>query len=586
MRHPFCLLLVAAAAALGPSVRAADDPKDLATRARAVLKAHCYRCHNGDGSSSGYAFDVTRHETLVKPNGDDPPVVVPNSLSKSPMGLAIQKPHAAKGIAGARSVRRRAAPGHREMDRRRGAAVPCRGRPYLPDAGGGAARRPRSPGRGGVGTAPVLALLQSGPRPQQPRSVRRGPALLPSALAKLVNSLSWKRPLAVPKAVDRAETLFAVDVRDLDWDRDDLWSQVVDAYPYGLKYGSHPDAALRDLDGEIVKLSGCDLPWVRADWFIATASRPPLYHDLLQLPKNVRELEDKLGVNVPENFLNDKLLRAGFAKSGVSGQNRLLERHATTYGAYWKSYDFLPENGRANLIRFPLGPVDLFPAGRHPYPEQAFKHDGGEIIFNLPNGLQGYLLVNGKGGRIDAGPIDVVSDDKRVSGTPAIVNGVSCMACHQHGMIGFKDQIRDHSAVFGDAEKKVQRLFPEQKVMDEKVEADRKQFLAALTETVGPFLRVGADKDAEITRFKEPVSEVAIGYRRGYLDLKAVATELFVANPDNLLKKVGERRLKELGLEALTRSGGVVGRFEWEAVDGYSLMQEVAARTSIHPFGK
>jgi len=77
-----------------------------------------------------------------------------------------------------------------------------------------------------------------------------------------------------------------------------------------------------------------------------------------------------------------------------------------------------------------------------------------------------------------------------------------------------------------------------------------------------------------------------IGYRRGYLDLKAVATELFVANPDDLLKKVGERRLKELGLEALTRPGGVVGRFEWEAVDGNSLMQDVAQALRFTPLTK
>src|SRR5262249_20202475 len=161
-------------------------------------------------------------------------------------------------------------------------------------------------------------------------------------------------------------------------------------------------------------------------WFVATASRPPLYHDLLQLPKTARELEQKLGVDVADDFRKDKLARAGFARSGVSGQNRLVERHDALYGAYWKSYDFLPDNGRANLPRLPLGPLDLFSKGQHPYAAQAFRQDGGEIIFNLPNGLQGYLLVNAKDERIDAGPIAVVSDDQRVSGTPEIVTGVSC----------------------------------------------------------------------------------------------------------------------------------------------------------------
>src|SRR5262245_23334617 len=126
-----------------------------------------------------------------------------------------------------------------------------------------------------------------------------------------------------------------------------------------------------------------------------------------------RDLERKLGVYVADNFKRDKLARAGFTASGVSGQNRMVERHESPYGAYWKSYDFKSNAGRGNLFRFPLGPAF---AG-NPYADQAFAHDGGEIIFNLPNGLQGYLLVNGKDGRIDEGPVEVVSDSLKTSGT-------------------------------------------------------------------------------------------------------------------------------------------------------------------------
>ena len=124
-------------------------------------------------------------------------------------------------------------------------------------------------------------------------------------------------------------------------------------------------------------------------------------------------------MDVAADFLGDQLARAGFAGSGVSSQNRLVERHPALYGAYWKSYDFSKNDGTANLFRFPLGPVF---AG-NPFPDQAFEHAGGEIIFNLPNGLQGYLLVDAKGKRIDAGPIEVVSDALKTSGTAAIVTG-------------------------------------------------------------------------------------------------------------------------------------------------------------------
>ena len=111
----------------------------------------------------------------------------------------------------------------------------------------------------------------------------------------------------------------------------------------------------------------------------------------------------------------------------------------------------------------------------NPFDKQAFVHDGGEFIFHLPNGLQGYLLVDGKDNRIDQGPEEVVNDPLKTSGTPAIVNGLSCMACHAQGMRPFKDQIRQGAGVFGEAKRKVEKLYPEQKVMDDFLREDSEQ---------------------------------------------------------------------------------------------------------------
>jgi mono/diheme cytochrome c family protein len=579
------LLAVMVVALAGLAADAADDPKALAAEARTILKASCHRCHNGEGSSSGYAFDVTRHETLVKPLDGEEPVVVPNSIEKSPLGKAVQKRMPQKG-----SPERDAFTDEQRQVIHKWIVA---GAPPFP-----------------TGERPFIALktvltsirnhLNQADRDVRPylryfslAHVHNNPEVLDedlryhrAALSKVVNSLSWKGRIVVPEAIDKTGTVFVVDVRDLDWDRDGLWKRVIEAYPYGLRYGSHPDRDLRELDREITDLAKSELPWVRADWFVATASRPPLYHDLLQLPHNARLLEKRLDVNMAENFLKGKLARAGFPKSGVSGQNRMVERHdAATGGAYWKSYDFLPDNGLANLTRFPLGPRDLGDNTKHPYPAQAFKHDGGEIVFHLPNGLQGYLLVNSKDDRIDAGPITVVNDDQRISGTPEIVTGVSCMACHIHGMIPFKDRLRDHSAVFGDAESKVRLLYKEQKQMDDLVDVDRKKFLVALEKAIGPFLRIEGDKDTPLIRFKEPVALVAGPYRRGFLDMKALTLEFFLEKPEEV-QKIGAGRLKELGLEMLTKPGGLVARLQWEASDGFSLMQEVARELRFTPFGR
>jgi serine/threonine-protein kinase len=284
-------------------------------------------------------------------------------------------------------------------------------------------------------------------------------------------------------------------------------------------------------------------------------------------------LERLLDVDVQANFDRAELARAGFAQSGVSGQNRLVERHTARYGAYWKSYDFKEDNPRGNLPRLPLGPEF---AG-NPFAEQAFKEDGGEIIFNLPNGLQGYLLVNGKDERIDVGPIEVVSDSLKTSGTAAVVTGISCMACHKHGMIPFKDQVREGTAVAGNARRKVERLYPPAKEMDEKVKEDEERFLRALEKATGSFLRVGADRDRPFKDFAEPVGEIGRLYRLIDLDLAAAACELGVDKPDDLKALItGSKKLRELGLAPLLQEGGAVKRADWERVGATSLMQRAA----------
>ncbi len=115
-----------------------------------------------------------------------------------------------------------------------------------------------------------------------------------------------------------------------------------------------------------------------------------------------------------------------------------------------------------------------------------FHHDGGEIIFNLPNGMQGYMLVDGKGHRLDKGPIAIVSDSKRPDKT--VVNGLSCMSCHVKGMIDKTDQIRAHVEENDVRFKKTERdtilaLYPAKDKLAAALKVDRERFLKALKET-------------------------------------------------------------------------------------------------------
>jgi hypothetical protein len=149
-------------------------------------------------------------------------------------------------------------------------------------------------------------------------------------------------------------------------------------------------------------------------------------------------------------------------------------------------------------------------------------------------------------------------------------------------MIELTDSVRASSSVFGEAEQQVRRLYPEKAVMDRLLKQDGDRFLAALEQAVGPFLREGAGKDRPLREFPEPVAEVARFYRLEYLDLKAVACELDVEDPQAVVRQVGETKLKRLGLDGLLK-GGVVSRLEWEATDGTSLMQDLARELRYTP---
>ena len=207
-----------------------------------------------------------------------------------------------------------------------------------------------------------------------------------NGLSKLVNSLSWKATVTNPQPIDPQETIFYIDLRHYEWDRNDGWTQIEGAYPYHIAFEGQTQTVLHDQLGRLQMEMKSNIPSIHVDWFLATAASPPLYHELLSLPLTDGELETRLGVDVVRNLRDAPgidVWRAGFNNSGVSNNNRMVERHASQHGAYWKSYDFAGSVGTQNIFNYPLD----------------FTHDGGEAIFNLPNGLQGYYLVNASGFR-------------------------------------------------------------------------------------------------------------------------------------------------------------------------------------------
>ena len=296
------------------------------------------------------------------------------------------------------------------------------------------------------------------------------------ALSKLVNSLSWGREVTIPQAIDPEETIFYIDLRDYEWEiGTNRWTLMEAEYPYEIEFNAPAETSLREKLTNLREDMDCEVPFVHVDWFLATASLPPLYHDILDLPATDRELEVRLEVNVVENLRNaagKRVWRAGFNDSGVSNNNRVVERHASRYGAYWKSYDFAGSVGTQNVFTHPL----------------SFTHDGGEIVFNLPNGLQAYYLADAGGRRLDAAPIDIVRN--LAASDPTVRNGLSCIGCHTEGMKTFEDQVRgvvEQNANPPFDKARALRLYAEKSVMDARVEEDTQRYREALEAAGGIF---------------------------------------------------------------------------------------------------
>jgi mono/diheme cytochrome c family protein len=356
------------------------------------------------------------------------------------------------------------------------------------------------------------------------------------ALAKLVNALSWHPRISKPQPIDEEHTLYRLDLRDYRWTAR-TWDRLTASYPYRL-------GDQNDVVKSIASLTGSEVPVVRGDWFTATASRPPLYHDFLQLPLTDRGLERLVQVDVPADLQEDNAVRAGFNGSGVARNNRLIERHDALHGAYWRSYDFSENTGRQNLFENPLGPS----AGSH-----SFQHAGGEIIFNLPNGLHGYMLVDGAGRRIDKAPGDVVSDPKRPD--RQVETGVSCLSCHAKGFLPKDDQVRAHVLKNPNAFSKGERetilaLYAPPARMKALMDEDNERFARALAQAGVP------------PGEPEPVESVVLRFE-GVLDITSAASELGL-KPADLEARLRKSSDLVRTLGALLARGGTVQRQLWE----------------------
>jgi mono/diheme cytochrome c family protein len=502
------------------------DPSTLARSAESILRANCYRCHGENGTAEGGFNFILDRDKLVERRK-----LVPGNAGRSRLFRRVKNAEMPPEDEQPRPSPNDVAVLEKWIQAGAPAVSAGRPRPSLITQSDLIARihadlfslgeRDRRYAR----YFTLTHLANAGLSDDELQTYRH-------ALARLINSLSWHREIVKPRPVDPTRTILRIDMRDCQWS-DRVWKRILAAYPHGVL----PDS---DQARECYAAAGEQLSYVRADWFVALASRPPLYHEVLQLPAEDRKLEEQLHIDVAENIRQERVARAGFNGSGISRNNRLIERHESPYGSYWRSYDFAGNLGRRNLFAHPLGPAAE---------ESAFEHDGGEIIFNLPNGLLAFMLVDRLGHRLDRAPLTIVSDPRRPD--RAVENGISCLTCHTRGLITKSDQIRTHlqqnPAAFTRTEAAtIEALYPPERKLLQLFEQDNERFRKSLQQT-GSRLTI-----------TEPIAALVRQYEKE-VDLGTAAAELGL-RPEDLSDRLNQSA--ELGriLGALRVPGGTVQR--------------------------
>jgi hypothetical protein len=368
------------------------------------------------------------------------------------------------------------------------------------------------------------------------------------ALFKGINGVSTNPVVGNPKPIDANNTIYRIDIRDYNWDRqidllddgvagapgsvlfDDAWDAIVDGV------GDFAVPFTGDQADDLVQDTATEVPFMAVNAFIQATQFGDLYYSLIGGKANLFDFElDVLKIDTKAEIADDNLLRGGFSNSGVSKQERVLNRfdQGTAGGyAYWISFDFDGGSGKGkeNLANESIyqNPID-------------FKFTGGEAIFNLPNGFQGYYVANAAGVRLAEAPVGIVIDPAQNNGV--VTNGASCSSCHNAGMITFTDTVRqfvlENRTLFNnDTYEAVLNQYPTAQVFQQWMDRDSE-------------LHVSSVEKAGIPRgTPDAITRTYLDFQLGNVDATIAAGELQVEK-DVLLANLQklDPKLQNLGIK-------------------------------------
>jgi serine/threonine-protein kinase len=401
------------------------------------------------------------------------------------------------------------------------------------------------------------------------------------ALFKGINSVSTNPVVKQPVAIDAGSTIYRVDIRDYNWDRDidleddgivdfaDGWDAIVanpDTAAFAIEYqGDQADDLKADTQTAV--------PFLPVNVFIQATEFGDLYYTLIGGKANLFDFErDVLKIDTLAEIEDDNLLRAGFENSGVSKQERVLNRFDSGIAGglnYWISFDF--DGGNGGDRNFVAVGLERDVANESIFDNPLdFAFAGGEAIFSLPNGLQGYYVAAANGTRLATAPLGVVIDPAQNNGL--VTNGASCHSCHNAGMITFTDTVRAY-------------------VEENRRDFDNETYESVMAQYVDPitFQRV-MDEDSAVhvnaleragvpKKTPDAVSRVYLDFQLGNVTLDIAAGELGVP-ADELLDNID---VLDPTLSPLAVEGGHVDRNTMEGafLDAVCILQSVQNNTPV-----
>lgn len=410
------------------------------------------------------------------------------------------------------------------------------------------------------------------------------------ALPKLINTLSRQAALVTAVAINPEATIYRVPTASLGWPSAAV-EQLLAKNPFPLR---GEDLALGRGGNQVVATktsfdesreprvpeaeapSPATLPaampkprYVRLDWLVKVASRPPFYYTLLEIPLQMNLLEVQLGIDTAHNLRQGRALRAGFANSQVASEHRVLERHAAKDGGYWRSFEFLNTVGNRNVFENPFGPGSVF-AERT---SKRFAADGHEVIFALPNGLLGFAVFDTAGNRLDNAP---TGQNDGVRENASVPVGVACMFCHKSGLIDKQDQVRASFELFPEASapgerELLQSLYGAPEIFSSAIASDSRRYRDTLT-------KMGIDPSGD-----EPIAALAQRYNEP-LSRQQAAAYLGLSADELLAKVKASPTLTRLLQGSL--AANALQRTYWESIYRQVLMVLRHGEPAANPVAK